>query len=359
MSTITTINSSDNISSSRTVINTNFSNLNTDKIETSTLDTDTTLAANSDTKIATQKAVKAYIDTSGGANASTTVRGIVEEATAAEIVAATATGGTGARLFINPSTLPIPTITSFTASGTWTKPAGLVAAVVEVWGAGGSGGRKNANFGGGGGGGGSYVRTYFQASQLGATETVTIGAGGAAVSANNTAGNVGGDTTFGSLVTARGGGGGGGGTLGAGFAPVTDATGGRGGRPSSLVSPGPGGVATAGADVGQDNSMGGGGGSAITSGGYATWGGGGGGNGGSTDGGVGGNSLNGGAGGGGANQSGAGAAGGTSSFGGNGGAGGGSGAAVAGTQPGGGGGGGFNANSGAGANGKVIVYEFK
>lgn len=62
MSTITTIQSSDLITNSRTDINTNFSNLNTDKIETSTLDTDTALAANSDSKIATQKAVKGYID---------------------------------------------------------------------------------------------------------------------------------------------------------------------------------------------------------------------------------------------------------------------------------------------------------
>jgi hypothetical protein len=62
MSSITTINSTDLITNSRTVINTNFSNLNTDKIETSTLDTDTTLATNSDSKIATQKATKAYVD---------------------------------------------------------------------------------------------------------------------------------------------------------------------------------------------------------------------------------------------------------------------------------------------------------
>lgn len=103
MSTITTIQSTDLITNSRTVINTNFSNLNTDKIETSVLDTDTTLAANSDARIATQKAVKTYVDAGGNVNASTTTKGIVEEATVAEIGAGTATGGTGARLFINPS----------------------------------------------------------------------------------------------------------------------------------------------------------------------------------------------------------------------------------------------------------------
>lgn len=63
MSTITTISASDKISDSRGTINTNFSNLNTDKMETSVLDTDGTLTANSDSKVATQKATKTYADT--------------------------------------------------------------------------------------------------------------------------------------------------------------------------------------------------------------------------------------------------------------------------------------------------------
>lgn len=105
MSSITTIQSTDLITNSRAVINTNFSNLNTDKMETSVLDTDTTLAANSDSKVATQKAVKAYVDGVGVANASTTVRGVVEEALDAEVVAGTDTGATGARLFVPPSKL--------------------------------------------------------------------------------------------------------------------------------------------------------------------------------------------------------------------------------------------------------------
>lgn len=62
MSTITTIAAGDLISASRADINTNFSNLNTDKVETSVIDTDTALAANSDSKIPSQKAVKAYAD---------------------------------------------------------------------------------------------------------------------------------------------------------------------------------------------------------------------------------------------------------------------------------------------------------
>ncbi len=105
MSTIVTIQSSDLITNSRADINTNFSNLNTDKIETSYLDTDTTLAANSDSKLATQKAVKSYVDSGGNVNASETSKGIVEEATDAEVTAGTATGGTGAKLFVTPAKL--------------------------------------------------------------------------------------------------------------------------------------------------------------------------------------------------------------------------------------------------------------
>jgi hypothetical protein len=105
MATIITIQESDQISNSRADLNTNFANLDSDKIETSVIDTDTAMAADSDAKIPSQKAVKTYIDTQGGANASTTVRGVVEEATDAEVAARTTTGGTGARLYINPGSL--------------------------------------------------------------------------------------------------------------------------------------------------------------------------------------------------------------------------------------------------------------
>lgn len=56
----------------------------------------------------TQLATVGYADglaIAGSPNASTTTKGISEEATQAEIDAATAAGGTGARLFVNPSTL--------------------------------------------------------------------------------------------------------------------------------------------------------------------------------------------------------------------------------------------------------------
>ncbi len=65
MSTLVTIGANDLITNSRADINGNFAALNTDKIETSVLDTDGTLAANSDAKIATQKAIRTYIASLG------------------------------------------------------------------------------------------------------------------------------------------------------------------------------------------------------------------------------------------------------------------------------------------------------
>ena len=98
MSTITQLQGSTPVTTAgaAAIINNNCNALNTDKIETSVLDTDTTLAANSDSRIATQKAVKAYVDAGGNPNASETARGIAQEATDAQVTAGTATGGGGA-----------------------------------------------------------------------------------------------------------------------------------------------------------------------------------------------------------------------------------------------------------------------
>jgi len=187
MSTITTINAGDNITDSRAVINTNFANLNTDKIETSVIDTDSSLTANSDAKIPSQKAVKAYVDAGGNVNASTTAKGIVEIATTAEIDAGTAVGGTGASLVVTPDALKasqVPIVRTYlnaASPATWSKPTGLRYVVVEVQAAGGDGGAATGNSGaqGGGGGGGGYSKKLITAGSLGSTETVTIGAVGA------------------------------------------------------------------------------------------------------------------------------------------------------------------------------------
>lgn len=247
----------------------------------------------------------------------------------------------------------------FTGSGTWTKPSNYTATskvLVQLWGGGGSGG-FDATPGGAGGGGGGYSEALFDLSDLGATETVTIGDGGAAVT-GAADGNPGVNSTFGSLLTAYAGGAGG----GNGVTPG----GGGGGGLFSLGGDGAGTAAGAGgtpiagtagsSSAGGDSTFGGGGGAhdVNDNGGLSVWGGGGGGAGGAGS--DGGKSFYGGGGGGGSKSSGPGS-GGVSVRGGDGGAGGTT-SGTAGTQPGGGGGGAISSTSGAGAAGQCIVTIF-
>lgn len=101
----------------------------------------------------------------------------------------------------------------FTASGTYTPTAGMLYVIVEIVGGGGGGGGAatsiaGAQYGGGGGAGGTYSRRVLTAAQVGASQSVTIGAAGSAGSAGGGNGGTGGTTSFGSLVTAPGGAGG-------------------------------------------------------------------------------------------------------------------------------------------------------
>lgn len=248
---------------------------------------------------------------------------------------------------------------TFTASGTWVKPEGISSnalVLVEIWGAGGGGCRRS------GGGGGAYTNKWFRASELGVNESIVIGSGGAGGS-TVTAG-VGGNSSFGSLVTAYGGGGGG--VSGSGSRL------GGGGGGGGVLSTGQAGQTLAG---GFGGTGGGGGndgaaGSTGSVGGTGNYGGGGGGSGpdgSSSQGGDGGAALFGGGGGGGAalSSSSGGGDGGSSTYGGGGGAGQGSNTAgaagvsiwggdggapgSAGTAP--GGGGGSSTDTGTGSNG--------
>lgn len=111
-------------------------------------------------------------------------------------------------------------------SWTWTKPVGAKSARVIVLGGGGGGGSGGSgNFatsqydatGGCGGGGGSYLEMTYDATLLGATESITVGAGGVGGAAqtngnkSGVSGGNGGNTNFGSWLQVYGGGGGAGG----------------------------------------------------------------------------------------------------------------------------------------------------
>ena len=99
----------------------------------------------------------------------------------------------------------------FTSSGTYTPNATMVYALIECWGSGGAGGgvvgSATGTRGGGGGGAGGYSASIKTAAQVGASQTVTIGAGG--TGSSGAAGGAGGATSVGSLVVANGGSGGG------------------------------------------------------------------------------------------------------------------------------------------------------
>ena len=199
-------------------------------------------------------------------NGSDSVAGKWEGSTVAEQGSQSATGGTGAGLVLQPKNLvktssgsgdenklailnslgifdaslmnTVVDVQSFTANGTWTKPTSFVPlnTYVICVGAGGGGGGAgggvagNSQAGPSGGGRGARSEKMFLTSDLSATETVTIGAGGAGGEGrptnNGLSGVNGGTTSFGSRLNA---GGGGGGILGFEVAVTTGSGGGGGG----------------------------------------------------------------------------------------------------------------------------------
>lgn len=109
-------------------------------------------------------------------------------------------------------------IQKFTASGTYTPHAKMQYCIVEAVGGGGSAGgvagTSPTNVTSSGGASGSFSMGLHTPADIGASKTVTIGAGGAAPTAGANAGNAGGTTSLGTLVVAPGGGGGPGGSTG-------------------------------------------------------------------------------------------------------------------------------------------------
>lgn len=101
----------------------------------------------------------------------------------------------------------------FTSNGTYTPTSGMMFCDIEVVGGGGGGGGSAASptAAGGAGGGGGYARKIFTAATIGASQSVTVGAGGTggiAGGAGPNDGGTGGTTSVGALISATGGAGG-------------------------------------------------------------------------------------------------------------------------------------------------------
>lgn len=95
------------------------------------------------------------------------------------------------------------------ASGTYTPSPNLVYAQVEmVGGGGGGGGTDSSHSYGVSGASGGYLLALLTAAQIGASQTVTIGAAGTAGANTGGTGGTGGTTSFGSLLSCAGGTGG-------------------------------------------------------------------------------------------------------------------------------------------------------
>jgi len=90
---------------------------------------------------------------------------------------------------------------------TYTPSPNLLFAIVECQGGGGSGGCYNGGSAFTGGGGGGYAKSIVQAATIGASQTVTVGAGGSLATGGNV-GQSGGNSSFGSIVIGEGGQGG-------------------------------------------------------------------------------------------------------------------------------------------------------
>jgi hypothetical protein len=122
----------------------------------------------------------------------------------------------------------------FTSSGTYTPTSGMLYCIIEVVGAGGGGGASSTTGAGdlsaaGGGGAGGYARKIINAATIGASQAVTIGAGGIAGIADGGNGGNGGTTSVGAIISATGGFG----SLGAGVGTTVSEVGGLGGAGSS------------------------------------------------------------------------------------------------------------------------------
>jgi hypothetical protein len=96
-------------------------------------------------------------------------------------------------------------VQTFLTSGTFTVPAGVIQAEVEIWGGGSGTYASVAGISSGGGSGGGYARKRITGLLTGQIIPVTVGAGGTAGNTSSVPPSAGGTSSFGIYVSATGG----------------------------------------------------------------------------------------------------------------------------------------------------------
>ena len=165
-----------------------MSTLKADAVTTKSDDTDLTISGGGTGKVALGDAALLFPDADGGSS------GDVLQ-----------TNASGVLSFATPAGGGFASAQAFTATGTWTKPAGinLVKVTTTAAGGGGGGNFEGCDYPGGAGGAGATAIEVIDVSSV-STVTVTIGAAGAAGAANTT-GAQGGTSSFGSYHSCTGG----------------------------------------------------------------------------------------------------------------------------------------------------------
>jgi hypothetical protein len=170
--------------------------------------------------VATNNAInndlKVAIGTSLNLGSSTTITGMIDDDSFATASASVAASSESIKAYIDAQIPDVAFTTiatqTFSTSGTYTPTSGMKFCIVRAVAGGGGGGGADANAGatasaGNGGGSGSFSEGLFSAATIGASQAVTIGAGGTAGSGGT--GGTGGVTSLGALITTNGGTGGG------------------------------------------------------------------------------------------------------------------------------------------------------
>lgn len=160
-----------------------------------------------DTNVTTAKLADGSVTTTKIADQNVTLAKLARVGTAGQVLTS---GGAGADPAYATLNVVVPVdVQTFNSTGTWTKPTGgQTMARVQIWGGGGGGGASGGY--GNGGGGGGYNEWVGSIADI-ATQTITVGTGGAGTAVNNATAGTGGTSSFtlgGKTVTATGGKGG-------------------------------------------------------------------------------------------------------------------------------------------------------